>query len=60
MKREINMIKEKFTKIIEKELPRLFDITKSLYENPEIGTLEYKSSKPDLPRFLSPFSLHLS
>ena len=39
------MIKEKFTKIIEKELPRLFDITKSLYENPEIGTLEYKSSK---------------
>ncbi len=45
MKREINMIKEKFTKIIEKELPRLFDITKSLYENPEIGTLEYKSSK---------------
>lgn len=26
-------------------MPRLFDITKSLYENPEIGTLEYKSSK---------------
>lgn len=45
MKRGINVIKDDFFKVIEAELDKLFNITKSLYENPEIGCQEYKSSK---------------
>lgn len=38
-------MKEEFKKIIEAQMPKLFDITKKLYENPELGCQEYKSSK---------------
>lgn len=39
------MIKDVFLKKIDNELPALFNITKYLYENPEIGCKEFKTSK---------------
>ena len=39
------MIKELFDSKVGNELTELFEITKYLYDNPEIGMQEYKASK---------------